>query len=144
MLRVNLVSSCFISIERRMSYLNNMRVCSWVIIFILSLPIISSAQQSGCQQGNQVFQNNLGTWFTPIQSNCPQGSTTSTQYAQVISSSNTTCLIGVFGASGTGKLFTYRIALCPIDDYIPFLILAAGALGFFYLRKKNKLFFVIR
>ncbi|WP_316782863.1 hypothetical protein [Pedobacter frigiditerrae] len=140
MLRINLILSSFISIERRIGYLNNGRVCLSLIISILLLPILSYAQQNGCQQGNQVFQLNIVTWFTPIQSNCPQGSTTSTQYAQVISSTNTICYIGAFGAGGTGRIVSYRIALCPIDDYIPFLILAAGGFGFFYLRKKNKLF----
>jgi hypothetical protein len=144
MLGINLVLFSFISIERRMRHLNNGRVRSFSIIFLLFLPILGYSQQSGCKQGNQVFQMNVITWFTPIQSDCPLGSTTSTQFAQVLTTSNTNCSIGAFGLGGTGKLVTYKLAYCPIDDYIPFLILAAGGLGFFYLRRKNKVFPVIR
>ncbi|RZJ19650.1 MAG: hypothetical protein EON51_16790 [Acinetobacter sp.] len=44
------------------------------------------------------------------------------------------CRIGTSGPSGT--VYTFNLVPCPIDDYIPFLLLAAGGLGFFYLRKK--------
>ncbi|RYF22990.1 MAG: hypothetical protein EOO42_07890 [Flavobacteriales bacterium] len=144
MLRINSIFSSFSSTERRVGCANNRTVGLLSIIFLSCLPTLGYPQQSGCQQGNQVFQTLFGTWFAPIQSNCPQGSTTSTQYAQVISSTTTVCYIGAFGTGGTGRVVSYRIALCPIDDYIPFLIPIIGVVGLLYLRRRNKLFPVIR
>jgi len=43
-----------------------------------------------------------------------------------------------------GRVYNFTILNCPIDDYIPFLILVTGGLGFFYLRRKNKPISVIQ
>jgi len=39
---------------------------------------------------------------------------------------------------------SFTMVLCPLDDYIPLLLLAISILGFSYLRRKNKPISVIR
>ncbi|TCC92242.1 hypothetical protein EZ428_10980 [Pedobacter frigiditerrae] len=46
------------------------------------------------------------------------------------------------GGSGnvqTGVYNTFTMVLCPLDDYIPFLILASSVLGLIHLRKRINL-----
>jgi hypothetical protein len=100
---------------------------------------------TGCRNGTGAVYTTTfiffgGTyWDTPVNTNCPLGSTTSTQYANVTSTSSTNCTIYLGGLSTTtGKIVTYGLLNCPIDDFIPFLILATGALGAVYLRKNKK------
>ncbi|RZJ99288.1 MAG: hypothetical protein EOO43_27030 [Flavobacterium sp.] len=111
------------------------------VLIMLSLLFASNIAYSqlldGCKQGNLVFQDNFFTWFTSIQSDCPTGSTTSTQFAQVSATTNTNCSIGLFGTGGTGKLVKYKIANCPIDDYIPALILGFAGIGVFVIRRRG-------
>lgn len=38
-----------------------------------------------------------------------------------------------------GELVTYGSLPCPIDDYIPFALVAIGGFGFFYIRRRNLL-----
>lgn len=37
----------------------------------------------------------------------------------------------------SGRLTNYTVAQCPIDDYIPFLILAIGSMGYFFINRKS-------
>jgi len=38
---------------------------------------------------------------------------------------------------GTLVFFTQTAASCPLDDYIPWLILPIGIFGFYYIRKRS-------
>lgn len=115
----------------------------FIVIYLISgFGMISSFGAVGCQHptnGNVYRNNNWWGWSNLIQDDCPSGSTTSTQFASVSSSAGGSCLIGFFGLTATGSLVNYDILNCPIDDYIPFLILISGGLGFVYLRKKENI-----
>jgi hypothetical protein len=52
-------------------------------------------------------------------------------------SSNPSCLFvnPIGGGWVCGRLGTYSLVTCPIDDYIPYIILAFGAIGFIFIRK---------
>lgn len=53
-------------------------------------------------------------------------------------SSLTICWIGGGGLpSGYGTIITYSVTQCPLDDYIPILLIASGGFGFIVLRNKN-------
>ncbi len=49
---------------------------------------------------------------------------------------------GFFGCTyALGEEVTYGPLPCPLDDYMPLLILAAGGFGFFFLKRNNLLGF---
>jgi len=104
-----------------------------VMIGLLSLATVCSAA-TGCAQGNKVFQNHfLGIWYGEISSSCPPGASTSIYYARIHSTSNDYCNIQILGA---GKLVTYSIEQCPLDDYTWALFIIIGGGAVYKLRKK--------
>ncbi|RZK53630.1 MAG: hypothetical protein EOO87_12440 [Pedobacter sp.] len=50
---------------------------------------------------------------------------------------NTTA--GYESMSAYGTLVSYGPLPCPIDDYIPYMILGVSGFGFFYLRRNKSL-----
>lgn len=52
--------------------------------------------------------------------------------------SDTNCRINGNGAGATnGKLYTFYYYGCPIDDYIPLLLVGISSFGFYFLRKRH-------
>lgn len=108
-----------------------------VFIFFVSNKLFAA---QGCLFGGQVYTTPPSGWYqwtNPIQDNCPGGSTTSTTYADVSGSPGSSCRIGFLGFAGTGNIVNYDIEFCPIDDYIPLIIVMAGATGAYFLRKNQ-------
>lgn len=113
-----------------------------LILFVLLLACSNIEVKAviGCQRDSNldVYTNppsGWNGWTTLIQENCPTGSTTSSQYANVTSYTTlpaTACSIGFLGLV-SGKLVNYSILYCPIDDYIPLLVLVTGVLSCFFL-----------
>lgn len=83
---------------------------------------------------------------------CPAGATSSTRYA--VNQGNTSmpsiaCYVeyknngSPFGYPNNyyqnGRLVYFRVANCPIDDYLPFMLLGSAGLGVFVLRSRNKI-----
>jgi hypothetical protein len=87
-------------------------------------------QSSGLVGGRRNFigpetYNNIG-----FPSACPRY-----DYNAATVTSERCAINGVYNASYRVLIFTPLN--CPLDDYIPYFILATGGLGFFYLRRKN-------
>lgn len=100
----------------------------------------SFAQFQGCKRGVSIYTdppNSIFAWTNSVSESCPSNATTSTEYSVFLGNvpSASTCYIGLFGLGGSGTLVYYRIANCPIDDYIWFFILPIGGFSFFYMRK---------
>ncbi|TCC92243.1 hypothetical protein EZ428_10985 [Pedobacter frigiditerrae] len=146
--------------------MNNRRVCSISVILVLFLTIsvtkVFAAQ--GCLIGSTIYttfvQNVYGGFFgnrpqyaSPVlpalYGACPaldqNRYALREQYHIGYPFAITNCgLTTSYNSNNIGVLYNYTEIKCPIDDYIPFLILSVGGLGFFYLRRTNKLFPVIR
>ena len=113
------------------------------ILFLICFSINATAV-IGCQRDSNldVYTNppsGWNGWTSLVQENCPTGSTTSSQYANVASYTTlpaTACSIGFLGLV-SGKLVNYDILYCPIDDYIPLLITVISGLGLFYIKRKT-------
>lgn len=94
----------------------------------------------GCLSGREVYTDPPGGWYQwrePIPDNCPGGATTATTYAYINSYTTTTCTIGFLGWQGNGVLVDYGMMNCPIDDYIPFLIVLTAFTYFLFLKRIN-------
>lgn len=61
--------------------------------------------------------------FTPVTSTCPKNNPSPDNYRQ--------CIVG----SSCGVLYQNYITSCPLDENILLLLIAAGALGYYSLRK---------
>jgi hypothetical protein len=117
-------------------------------ILILSILLlicfsIDATAAIGCQRDSNldVYTNppsGWNEWTTAVRENCPSGSTTSDQYANVTSYTTfpaTVCYIGFLGWTGAGKLVNYSILNCPIDDYIPYLVLIISVFSYFFCQE---------
>ena len=107
----------------------------FVFLFLISNDLFAD---TGCLKGGKVYINSpsgWNQWTSPISDNCPGGSTTATTYAYVNSITSTSCSIGFLGWSGSGVLVDYGIMNCPIDDYIPILIVLTGSTYFLFLKR---------
>ncbi len=108
-----------------------------VYVFLVSNNLLAA---QGCLKGTQVYTNppsGWNQWSNPIDDNCPSGASTSDTFAYVSNITSTNCSIGFFGWGGSGKLVDYSIMNCPIDDYIPLIIVFAGATGVYFLRRNQ-------
>lgn len=109
-------------------------------LFIVLLTLVNGNlfAATGCLKGGEVYTVSpgfLSGWTSPIQNSCGSGATPSTSYADVNSITNTSCSIGVFWTGGTGVLVNYDIEFCPIDDYIPLMLVMIVATSGFFLRR---------
>ncbi len=69
----------------------------------------------------------------------PGGSRVHNSAVYCITYSSTVCRIDK--ANGVdGTLVTFSYLGCPIDDYIPYMLLVVGGIGFSFLRKKQIIF----
>ena len=113
------------------------------ILFLICFSINATAV-IGCQRDSNldVYTNppsGWNGWTSLVQENCPTGSTTSSQYANVASYTTlpaTACSIGFLGLV-SGKLVNYDILYCPIDDYIPYLALVISVFTCFFLSRSK-------
>lgn len=109
-----------------------------LLIVLIALVNDNLFAASGCLRAGQVYRNppsGLNGWSSPIQDNCPSGASTSTQYAEV-NSIGGSCSIGFLGLGGSGTLVNYDIEFCPIDAYIPLMLLLTGGIAIYFLRKE--------
>ena len=67
---------------------------------------------------------------------CPRHAYSSSSY------STTRCCIGG-NCDPSYRIWTITLIPCPIDDYIPLLLLFTGSFGFIILRKRNALYHII-
>ncbi|WP_316782866.1 hypothetical protein [Pedobacter frigiditerrae] len=61
----------------------------------------------------------------------------SINHATNLSNTGDRCRIGT-GGGFPYEVYSFTTVPCPLDDYIPLLILSISGLGLFYLRGKNK------
>lgn len=108
------------------------------LLFFLSIFFSSNAQTfiNGClitsYNPDRIYTSlNGGDYYITV---C-NGTSPSNRYAYATGST------GGLGSCNNGVVNGYRtsyfVALCPIDDYIPFILLATAGFGFFYLRGKK-------
>ena len=109
-----------------------------LVVVLLFLLNDTSFASTGCLRSGQVYTTPPSGWYqweSPTQSECPVGASTSTQYASINSTSSTRCTTGFLGFGGNGVLVDYDIEYCPIDDYVPLIILLLGGITSVLLRR---------
>ena len=100
-------------------------------------------QQAGASTNPIRFFSNSA----PYDISCPAGATRTTVYASNVSDyiPNTQCFVEYKGTGSTtqpgnywqnGKLVNFRVANCPIDDYIPHLLLLSSLVAVIALRRR--------
>ncbi|GEM_PF-1386991 len=116
-----------------------MRSCKFVIIIVLVFFIgnIASAAE-GCLYGGQVYRDQLftGSWQNSISSSCPSNASNSTNYAKIINEIKPKQSCRLSWSLDYGVLVEYDIAKCPIDDYIPQMLLGVSGFGFLFIRRR--------
>lgn len=93
---------------------------------------------TGCLRAGQVYTDppsGWNQWTNPVPNSCPNGASASTEYAGV-NSTGGSCTIGFWGLGGSGVLVNYDIEYCPIDDYIPLMLVVVGGAASYFLRRK--------
>jgi len=106
-------------------------------IFIISSA--SAQQQTGCllPAGTLHYQAN-GTSGGKTNYNTNPNVLLSSVFCVATVVSNPNCRVNKnSGASFQGTKRTFYLVQCPIDDYIPLIILAIGGFGFFSIRKSS-------
>ncbi|MDQ1139413.1 hypothetical protein [Pedobacter agri] len=104
---------------------------------------IYTNQQSGANTNPVRFYSNS----SPYDISCPSGATRTTVYAANVSDyvPYTQCFVEYMGSGTTtqpfnyyqnGRLVNFRIANCPIDDYIPLMLVGLAGMGFVMVRRK--------
>lgn len=96
---------------------------------------------TGCLKGGLVYTSppsGWNQWTNSIDDSCPNGALVSDTYAYINSTSGTSCSVGFLGWSGSGVLVDYSIMNCPIDGYIPFVMMIASFTAVVFL-KRNQL-----
>lgn len=112
----------------------------YILLIVLTILVNNSLfAAEGCLRNGQVYTtppSGLNRWTGPVQGNCPVGATTSSVFAYVNSTTSTTCSIGFLGLSGSGVIVDYSIVNCPLDNYIPLLMLCVSGAAVFFLRNR--------
>ncbi len=107
-----------------------------VFIFFVSNKLFAA---QGCLKGGLVYTSppsGWRSWWTDsIDDSCSSGASTSDTYAYVYTISNSACSVALFNWGGSGVLVDYSIMNCPIDDYIPILIVLTGSTYFLFLKR---------
>ena len=120
------------------------RLKYFCFVFLFFYKACETFAQVGCYRSanNTVYisyDSFFGWWSSASPSNCPAGSSTSTDFARVLTNTTTPAtpcdVLGILG-SNNGFLVNYQIIKCSLDDYIWFLFLLLGGLGFHYMRKR--------
>ncbi|KQN36126.1 hypothetical protein ASE92_08315 [Pedobacter sp. Leaf41] len=99
-------------------------------------------QQTGANTNPVRFYSNNA----PYDISCPPGASSSTIYASNISEyvPYTQCFVEYMGSGNTtqpfnyyqnGRLVNFRIANCPIDDYIPMMLVGLAGVGVVAVRR---------
>ena len=115
-----------------------MKTYLFIFFFLLINNILFAV--TGCLSGTKVYTkppSGWTQWSVPIEDNCPSGASISDNYANVNTISSTGRSIGFWGLGGSGVLIDYSIMNCPIDDYIPLVIVLVGVTGVMFLRKNQ-------
>ncbi|KLT66614.1 hypothetical protein [Pedobacter sp. BMA] len=95
--------------------------------------------------GTTTFYQGSGTVRYGNQASCQAGNSPSNSYYILTSAAGPTCYAGYDGSGATndganyqqsGNRVTFNVANCPLDDYIPLLIIFAGFLGLFGIRRR--------
>lgn len=110
----------------------------FLLIALITLVDANVMAATGCLRGGQVYTtppSGWSQWANPIPDNCTNGASISTPYAKVNSVTTTACTVGFLGLSGSGFLVDYEIEFCPIDDYIPIILVITGATTSYFLRR---------
>lgn len=144
-----------VSIDKNRCYtgLNHFMMKRWLFLFIFSVVLsFQSKADQGCfsSSSSYIYIDYYGSSGSiPVYEY--RNSADRVPSSAVFCRTNTTnppktCYIysWVSGTSDNynGTLVNFYYVNCPLDDYIPFILLAIGGLGFFYLRGRNK--FAIR
>ncbi|MEJ5995903.1 hypothetical protein WG904_15850 [Pedobacter sp. Du54] len=119
-----------------------------VLIFAYGLSKVSAhyGQYTGCLSANTqyIYYTSYGTYKGVPNFNWDQGYydgeriALSNTYCSNVYGGNNSCRINGSGSGSTyGKLVTFYFFPCPIDDYIPLLLVAIGGFGFLILRKRT-------
>ncbi|RZK93156.1 MAG: hypothetical protein EOO98_00465 [Pedobacter sp.] len=133
------------------------RFFSFLMFFALILPAVSSKADDGC------LVSGYGMFFQdPVASNpttffrggsyrvtvaeCSAGVSPSNSYYVVTTTSSQDCYAGYSGSGSQtnmrnytfmGKKRVFNVMYCPIDDYIPALVLGFAGIGVFVIRRRG-------
>lgn len=108
----------------------------FIVLFFLSFANLAKGQTQGCLIGGELY--NRSTYDVIPSLGC--GWQTPRATGPIGWSSGQLTVCSWFGTPGG---FNPRpITSCPIDDYIVFLVVISGGLGFIYLRRKNQFAFI--
>jgi len=121
------------------------------IVGLLAFWNLNANAIDGCRIGNNLYtsQNGSGsgiTYYNTIPVTNANGYCLRTGTTTTLCKTRVWFIVWIEVDSGTRGDYgpSNPPAYCPIDDYIPFILLATGGLGFFYLRRKNKPISVIQ
>ena len=121
------------------------------LLFVFSGTSYGQTTATGCLLNNVVYTEkhpslqNLGSPTYYRHPNVPLAAD-HCGWAPNIGSACTVCTGGFINVVGSGlvcfgplegKENTFSMELCPLDDFLPFLLIAGGGLGFFFLRKRG-------
>lgn len=137
--------SCEISFTSLIVQFITMRILKCLLIFLslgISYNVFAQSSGSGCYVASQnEIYTGIGVGGLYVLSSsritaCPAGSTSAMSIYSVTGPDYGPCRVAL-GPSGIVRDYTVITVTCPLDNYLPFLFLAAGGFGFFFLRKKG-------
>lgn len=124
-----------------MKFIIHLRLLIPIFIFLVFNKSETQAAV-GCQAKGYIYVNGPSgwtEWSNATQVSCPNNASNSDQFAKFASYTSTpatTCYVGFWGFGGAGKLVNYNLVNCPIDDYIPHMLLGVSGLGFLFIRRR--------
>ncbi|WP_231490236.1 hypothetical protein [Pedobacter sp. Leaf170] len=118
-----------------------------ICIFLFNSDIVHAATGCVSQNSGYLYFNLRSTQQKPgvpnytWRNNADRNLTPSSSYCLTNRRANNTCFIVNDTGSSTGSFDGYLVDYgplpCPIDDYIPFLILPIGLIGFCYMQNRS-------
>ena len=107
------------------------------VILCCSSSKVLAQQYTGCLYGGYIYYTPQGTsGGVPNYRKAPPGSRVLTGAAFCVVNIGGSCRIDK-KASQTGSLRTFYLVQCPIDDYVPLIILLVGGFAFYTIRGLN-------
>ncbi len=110
-----------------------------IVLFFISINFVNADEGCYYSPSGNIYYTRDGNYQGKknfIYQNSPGGNRISNTGVYCVNYSSTVCRVDK--ANGVdGTLVTFSFVPCPIDDYIPYMLLTVGSFGFVLLRKKQ-------